>query len=106
MSPVEGLFEYKVYTALDGITGIAKVKEIAPHIVLLDMKMPRTSGIEMLQEIKKINPKVGVIMVTVMTDHDLAMKSLELGAYDYITKPVNLDYLETVVMVKIVDILG
>jgi len=97
---------FDVYTAFDGLSAIDQVKEVKPHIVLLDMKMPVMGGIETLQEIKKVDPTVGVIMVTVVSDHEQAKKTLDLGAYDYILKPVDLDYLETVVMVKILDILG
>ena len=96
---------YEVYTAFDGPSGIDMVKEVKPHIVLLDMIMPGMGGVQVLQEIKKIDPAIGVIMVTVVTDIDKAKKTLELGAYDYISKPVDLDYLETVVMVKILDYL-
>lgn len=97
---------YDVDTALDGPTAISKIKEDQPHIVLLDMNMPVMSGTEVLKEIKKIDPNIGVIMVTVVTDHEQAKETLKLGAYDYITKPVDLDYLETVVMVKILDFLS
>ncbi len=97
---------YDVDTALDGPTAISKIKEDQPHIVLLDMNMPVMNGTEVLKEIKKIDPNIGVIMVTVVTDHDQAKETLKLGAYDYITKPVDLDYLETVVMVKILDFLS
>jgi DNA-binding NtrC family response regulator len=97
---------YDVDTALDGPTALGKIKEDQPHIVLLDMNMPIMNGTEVLKEIKKIDPNIGVIMVTVVTDHEQAKETLKLGAYDYITKPVDLDYLETVVMVKILDFLG
>jgi len=97
---------YEVYTAQDGQAAINKVKEFRPHIVLLDIMMPGMGGIDVLKEIKKIDPAAGVIMVTAVADEELAKRALELGAYDYITKPVNLNYLETVVIVKIVDFLG
>jgi len=97
---------YEVDTALDGPTALSKIKEDKPHIVLLDMIMPEMGGVEVLKEIKKIDPDIGVIMVTVVTDHEQAKETLNLGAYDYITKPVDLNYLETVVMVKILDFLG
>jgi DNA-binding response OmpR family regulator len=97
---------YDVDTALDGPTALEKVKQSTPHIVLLDMIMPGMGGIEVLKEIKKFDPKIGIIMVTVVTDHEQAKETLALGAYDYITKPVDLNYLETVVMVKILDLLG
>ncbi len=95
---------YEVHTAMDGATAIGKVEEFRPHIVLLDLIMPGMGGIEVLKEIKKFDPAVGVIMVTVVNDHAQAKETLELGAYDYITKPVDLNYLETVLMVKILDL--
>ena len=97
---------YEVYTALDGPTALEKVRETKPHIVLLDIIMPGMGGIDVLKEIKKIDPTTGVIMITAVTDHELAKRTLELGAYDYITKPVDLDYLENVVMVMIVALLS
>ena len=97
---------YDVYTASDGRTAIAKVKEIRPHIVLLDIMMPGMDGIETLKEIRKVDPRVGVIMVTAIFDEELGKRTIELGACDYITKPVSLDYLETVLMVKMIDVLG
>ncbi len=97
---------YEVFSATDGPTAISKVKEVRPHIVLLDIRMPEMGGMEVLQEIKKVDPNIGVIMVTGVTDNEEAQKTLEMGAYDYITKPVDFNYLETVLMVKIIDILG
>ena len=94
---------YEVCTAQDGKTALDKVRELRPQLVLLDMIMPGMHGIEVLRGIKKIDPKIGVIMVTVVTDEAKAKKTLQLGAYDYITKPVDLNYLDTVVMVKILD---
>lgn len=94
---------YEVHTAQDGKTALDQVQELRPQLVLLDMIMPGMHGIEVLQEIKKIDPEIGVIMVTVVTNEAQAKKALELGAYDYITKPVDLNYLDTVVMVKLLD---
>ena len=96
---------YEVYTAQDGKTALDQIQELRPHLVLLDMIMPGMHGIEVLQEIKKTDPEIGVIMVTVVTDEAQAKKTLEFGAYDYITKPVDLNYLDNVVMVKILDYL-
>jgi len=94
---------YEVYTALDGETAVSKTKEVRPHIVLLDIIMPGMNGIDTLKEIKKVDPAVGVIMVTAVVDEELAKRALELGAYEYITKPLDLNYLKTVVRVKMVD---
>ncbi len=97
---------YRVFTAQNGKDALSIVKEKKPHIVLLDIIMPGMSGIETLEEIKKVAPGVGIVMITAVTDEALGNKALKLGANDFITKPVDLDYLETVLMVKIVDILG
>jgi DNA-binding NtrC family response regulator len=97
---------YDVYTAKDGSKAIEKVKEVRPHVVLLDIIMPGMSGIDTLKEIKKIDPEVGVIMATAVTDEELAKKTIQLGAYDYITKPFDLNYIETVLLVKIIQMTG
>lgn len=60
-------------------------------LVLLDIKMRSKSGMEVLPEIRELYPDTAVIMVTVIHDIDTAIESIRLGAYDYITKPFNLD---------------
>ena len=96
---------YEVYTALNGAEALAWVKEVKPDIVLLDIIMPGIGGIDTLKEIKKIDPTTAVIMVTGLIDEELANKTIKLGAFDYIIKPINIDYLETCVMVKMIYVL-
>jgi len=97
---------YDVCTAADGSTAINKVRELKPQIVLLDILMPGMNGMDTLREIKKLEPDTVVIMVTAVSDEELAKSSLRLGAFDYITKPINLDYLETCLLVKMQQIEG
>ncbi len=97
--------DYEVYTALNGAEALALVKEVKPDIVLLDIIMPGMGGIDTLKEIKKIDPTTAVIMVTAVIDEELAKRAVNLGAFDYITKPINIDYLETCVLVKMVYVL-
>lgn len=97
---------HEVDTALNGAETLAKVKEMKPDIVLLDIMMPGMGGIDTLKEIKKIDPNIAVIMITAVIDEELANRAVKLGAFDYITKPINIDYLETCVMVKMIYILG
>lgn len=92
---------YEVYTASDGYTAINKVKEVCPHLVLLDIVMPGVSGMEVLKEIKKLNPKTGVIMITAVPDQGIITESIDLGAYDYIRKPMDLKHVENVVIITI-----
>ena len=97
---------YEVSTAWDGANALQQVKAVKPHIILLDVTMPGMDGIAILQEIKRIDSTAGVIMITGIQDEYLARRAITLGAYEYITKPIDLNYLELVVMVKIVDLSG
>jgi DNA-binding NtrC family response regulator len=92
---------HEVYTALDGPTALKKVEEIRPDIVLLDMIMPGMEGTEVLKKIKEFDFDTSVVMVTVVAEQNKAKKTMELGAFDYITKPVDLNYLENVLMVRL-----
>jgi DNA-binding NarL/FixJ family response regulator len=73
---------------------------------LLHIMMPEMGSIDGLKEIRKVDSRVGVIMFTVISYEELGERATELGAYGYITKPVSFDYLETVLMVQIIDLLG
>jgi DNA-binding response OmpR family regulator len=97
---------HEVHVATDGLDALDKVKKVRPHLVLLDMRMPGMDGIDVLKEIKKRDPSVAVIMVTAVTEEKEAKSTFQFGAFDYITKPVNLEYLENVVIVKLLDALG
>lgn len=97
---------YAVYTASNGENAVRQVKEVKPHIILLDVAMPGIDGIETLQEIKKVDPAVGVIMITSVVDEELARRAIASGAYEYITKPLDFHYLEIVLLVKIIDLLA
>lgn len=94
---------YEVITALNGETALKKVKNDKPNIVLLDIRMPNMNGVDVLKEIRKIDKELAVVMVTADTDEQVGKMCVELGAYDYITKPLGLEYLESVLMVKLLD---
>lgn len=94
---------YAVQTATDGPAAIKKVKEWKPRVVLLDMIMPGMEGPDVLKEIRKVDPAIGVVMVTVVTDNVKAGRTFEMGAYDYVTKPVDLEYLEKVIATKMIE---
>jgi putative two-component system response regulator len=100
------LKNYEVYTAQDGLSALNIIREVKPHVVLLDILMPGMSGLDTLREIRKHDPNLGVIMVTAMTDKDTVEKIMDLGADDYITKPFNLQYIDTSVTAKISDLLA
>jgi len=97
---------YEVFKALNGATALRLVKEIRPPIVLLDIRMSGMDGIETLEEILKIDPNVGVIMVTAVTNDETCQQAIKLGAFDYVTKPIDFDYLETAILVKYIMEIG
>ena len=70
-----------------------RLKSDSIELVLLDIKMPGKSGMDLLPEIKELYPDTSVIMVTAIDDAKLAIKCMKAGAYDYITKPFDLDEL-------------
>lgn len=85
--------EYKVSIAKNGEEGLIKIKEEIPDLVLLDIKMPGINGIETLEKIKAIDKDALVIMITAYQTIDSAIKSMKLGAYDYIIKPFEFEKL-------------
>ena len=96
---------HEVHTALNGRAAIAKVKVERPHVVLLDIMMPGTKGLDVLKEMKRLDPRLGVIMITGVMNKDVAKRAIDLGAYGYITKPVDFEYLESVLITKILELL-
>ena len=77
-----------VGTAMDGLIGLRKIEELRPHVVTLDLEMPRMDGIEMLRKIMGKH-RVPVIVVSAHTKEgaSLTLKALSLGAFDFVTKP-------------------
>lgn len=92
---------YKVFTAMTGESAIRLVDQESPAIVLLDIKMPGIDGIEVLKRIKTFHPETKVIMVTAIETRDKIDEATRLGADNYITKPLSLEYLETDVKDKL-----
>ena len=95
---------YGATTALSGREALAKVKKDKPDVVLLDIRMPDMDGIKVLKEMRKFYKKMIIVMITAVKDDDVGKKCFELGADDYITKPIGLSYLEDVLMVKLLDL--
>ena len=84
---------YKVDEAEDGLMGIEKIKNDDFDLVLCDIKMPKMDGVEVLEAIKKIKPEIPVIMISGHGDLDTAVNTMRLGAFDYISKPPDLNRL-------------
>ena len=80
-----------VQTADSGEAALAQVKNDPPEVVVLDQQMPGMHGSDTFVENKKINPLIEVIMLTGNTSVDNAIELMQLGTFDYLMKPINID---------------
>lgn len=85
---------YKIYSASSGLEGIELVRKNIVDIVLSDYKMPDKTGLEVLETVKEINPEISFVILTAYGTVENAVKAIRLGAFDYISKPVDLDELD------------
>jgi DNA-binding NtrC family response regulator len=84
---------YEAVTAEDGDAALQQVQRERPDVILLDLSMPRMTGLAALPEIKRVDPEVPVIICTAHADLATAVRAMKLGAYDYLTKPFDVDLL-------------
>lgn len=92
---------YQVKEAHSGQAALDSYSESRPDVVFLDIRMPGMDGIETLRKLKKIDPEAGVVMLTAVHEEDIALKAMTEGAFDYITKPVDPNYLELCLATKV-----
>src|SRR5258708_7340758 len=84
---------YAVETAADGRQGIDRVRKGGIDLVVSDVKMPDIDGLDLLREVKAVSPSPHVITITAFGSIDTAIRAVKLGAFDYITKPFQVDQL-------------
>jgi len=84
---------YQVEEAEDGLAGAEKIKKEDYDLVLCDIKMPKMDGVEVLEAIKKVKPEIPFVMISGHGDLDTAVNTMRLGAFDYISKPPDLNRL-------------
>lgn len=92
---------YEVREAYDGQQCIDAYRQERADIVLMDVRMPGKDGLAALREITALDPEVKVIIITAVHEEELAQEILTQGAIDFITKPIDPNYLEAVLMQKI-----
>ena len=88
---------YDVDAAADATSALEQIRNLPPDLVITDLKMPGMSGLDLLKEIRANYPDIIVIMVTAFGTVENAVEAMKAGAYDYITKPVNMDELRLIV---------
>ena len=89
--------EYEVTTAGSGEEALKKIMEQEVDIVAMDIRMPKTNGLELLQNIKKSVPDIEVFLITGYPSVSTAVEAIQIGAYDYIIKPFEREAVLTVV---------
>ncbi|HEX4487673.1 MAG TPA: sigma-54 dependent transcriptional regulator, partial [Terriglobales bacterium] len=87
---------FRTETARDGMEGLEKISSWIPSIVITDMKMPRMGGLELLERLADNSNTMAVIVVTAQGTIDSAVQAMRMGAYDYITKPIDTNRLRTI----------
>jgi len=93
---------YEVAKAYNLTEARAQIKAFKPSLMLLDIKLPDGDGIDFLKEINTKHEKLDVIMITGLADKEIALDALKNGASDYITKPIDLNYLTSSVLAKVI----
>jgi len=86
-------YGYQVYTSQVAVDAFKLVQKVSVDVVLTDIKMPQVTGIELLQNIHSYNQLIPVILMTAFAELDMAVDAIKRGAFDFITKPYNPDYL-------------
>ena len=93
--------DYTVSEAEDGLSGIEMIKKEDFDLVLCDIKMPKMDGVEVLEAAKKLKPETPIVMISGHGDLDTAVNTMRLGAFDYISKPPDLNRLLNTVRIAL-----
>ncbi|MEE9271524.1 MAG: sigma-54 dependent transcriptional regulator [Candidatus Krumholzibacteria bacterium] len=88
---------YEAHTASTGQEAIELTQKVIPDLILLDLKLPDMDGVEVLKKIKEMFPEIGVVMITAFGDIEVAVEAMKQGAYDFVSKPINLEQLLMVI---------
>jgi CheY-like chemotaxis protein len=98
---IEKTTEYEAVVATSGEAGLVLMMMHNPDLVLLDTLMPGMDGLETLKRIKAIAPELPVAMVAAVWNEEEAQRCFEAGAYEYIKKPIDFEYLKIALLVKL-----
>src|SRR5271163_1513248 len=88
---------HRVEVAQTGAKGLERVAAACPDVILLDLRLPDQSGLDILRQLRRIDARIPVVMVTVARSSDSAIEAMRHGAYDYLLKPVDLQKLDRVI---------
>src|SRR5436305_5863719 len=87
---------HRVEIAHTGAEGLQRVADVRPDVILLDLRLPDQSGLDVLRQLRQIDARIPVVLVTVVRSADSAIEAMRQGAYDYLLKPLDLQKLDRV----------
>src|SRR5262245_40683150 len=88
---------HRVEIARTGTEGLERVADDRPDVILLDLRLPDQSGLDVLKQLRQIDARIPVVLVTVVRSAESAIEAMRQGAYDYLLKPLDLQKLDRVV---------
>src|SRR4051795_5393888 len=88
---------HRVEIAPTGTEGLERVAAVRPDVILLDLRLPDQSGLDVLKQLRQIDARIPVVLVTVARSADSAIEAMRQGAYDYLLKPLDLQKLDRVI---------
>lgn len=92
-----GQCQIEAESVYSGAGALAAVPQFQPDVMIVDLQMPDMSGLDVLARVKALDPAIEVILLTGNGSFDIGIASMQLGAFDYILKPVDLDQLLEVI---------
>src|SRR6202021_3179438 len=88
---------HRVEIAQTGAEGLERGAAACPDVILLDLRLPDQSGLDILRQLRRIDARIPVVFVTVVRSADSAIEAMRHGAYDYLLKPIDLQKLDRVI---------
>ena len=87
---------HRVEIAQTGAEGLERLAAACPDVILLDLRLPDQSGLDVLRQLRQIDARIPVVLITVVRSADAAIEAMRQGAYDYLLKPLDLQKLDRV----------
>src|SRR2546429_5775645 len=88
---------HRVEIARTGREGLERISDVRPDVILLDLRLPDQSGLDVLKQLRQIDARIPVVLVTAVRSAESAIEAMRQGAYDYLLKPLDLQELDRVI---------